>query len=88
MDFSKRLKQLNYMISNSNFRHQGIWLGGIMFPEAFMTATRQMAALKMNQSLDELELKAELYDNQNLNPLSFKILDFKMEGVDWNKNNN
>jgi len=40
VDFSMRIKQLNKFINEEEYQRKGVWLGGIMFPEAFMTATR------------------------------------------------
>lgn len=47
-------------------------MGGIAFPEAFMTATRQYVAQKLTISLDELELAAELFKDQAIDDQSFR----------------
>lgn len=39
-DFKKRIEQFTFFIENANWQKKGVWLGGIIFPEAFMTATR------------------------------------------------
>ena len=37
-----------------------VWLGGLFLPEAFLTATRQVAARAHSWSLETLELEAPL----------------------------
>jgi dynein heavy chain 1 len=44
LDFKKRLEQLNAISNSGDYGKRGIWLGGLFYPEAFMTATRQSVA--------------------------------------------
>jgi dynein heavy chain 1 len=37
-----------------------VWLGGLFYPEAYITATRQTAAQRMGWSLETLHLKLDL----------------------------
>ena len=55
-DLKKRLEQFEKLISTNDWHKKGVWLGGLLFPEAFMTATRQYVAQNTKSSLDELEL--------------------------------
>lgn len=32
------------ILENKNFKSEGFWMGGLAFPEAFMTASRQYVA--------------------------------------------
>lgn len=55
-DFKNRLDQFARFTETKDWQRHGVWLGGIIFPEAFLTATRQAVAQKKGTSLDELEL--------------------------------
>ena len=61
-DLKRRLDQFTTFIQTKEWQRMGVWLGGLIFPEAFMTATRQAVAMNQGASLDELELKMELWD--------------------------
>jgi len=40
-DFKKRIDQLQKLSSSTDFgKKGGLWFGGLLFPEAYMTATR------------------------------------------------
>lgn len=58
-------------------------MGGILFPEAFMTATRQYVAQNNNASLDELELRMELWNEQPVDNDSFLLKRLSIEGARW-----
>jgi len=63
-------------------------MGGLAYPEAFLTATRQYVAQLLTISLDELELKAELFKGQEMNQQCFRVSQFKIEGADWDLESN
>jgi dynein heavy chain 1, cytosolic len=45
LDFKRRLDQFEELIKNkSDYQKKGVWLGGLLFPEAFLTASRQFVA--------------------------------------------
>ena len=46
--------------SSTDYGKKGLWFGGLLFPEAFMTATRQSVAQENKWSLEELDLKFEV----------------------------
>jgi dynein heavy chain 1 len=53
-----------------------MWFGGLLFPEAFMTASRQSVAQENKWSLEELELKFEVDPSEEAiknNPCGFII---------------
>jgi dynein heavy chain 1 len=58
----KQLAEISRMSAGSapNFYSRQIWLGGLLSPEAFMTATRQAAAQAHRWSLESLELVMEV----------------------------
>ena len=59
-DFVKRVEQLKKLSASKDFGQSGLWYGGLLFPEAYLTATRQAVAQKNNYSLEELHLKFEI----------------------------
>lgn len=39
-DFVKRVEQLKVLSAANDFGQSGLWFGGLLFPEAYLTATR------------------------------------------------
>ncbi len=62
VDFARRLKQLSEIKKSKNYLRNGLWLGGLFLPEAFITATRQSAAQAHQWSVENLELHMEILD--------------------------
>eukprot|EP01116_Phalansterium_solitarium_P005286 TRINITY_DN1679_c0_g1_i1.p1 TRINITY_DN1679_c0_g1~~TRINITY_DN1679_c0_g1_i1.p1 ORF type:complete len:4594 (-),score=1709.56 TRINITY_DN1679_c0_g1_i1:318-14099(-) len=88
-DFAQRVLQLVEIRKSKDFAApQGLWLGGLLTPEAFMTATRQAAAQANGWSLESLELRVEvLSDAGQFDPAAdraaFLIRDLCAEGAAW-----
>jgi dynein heavy chain 1 len=82
-DLKKRLEQFDKLISTSDWQKKGVWLGGLLFPEAFMTATRQYVAQNTKSSLDELELKAVVHDGGAVDDNSFLVDGLVIQGGAW-----
>lgn len=59
-DFKRRIDQFTHLNNTKNYHQQGVWFGGLLFPEAFLTATRQYVSMVNSWSLEELELKVLL----------------------------
>eukprot|EP00392_Amoebophrya_sp_AT5.2_P018142 g18611.t1 len=59
-DFKQRVLQLVQIMQTSRLSAMSLWAGGLMFPEAFLTATRQLVAQKNKWSLEELVPVLEL----------------------------
>lgn len=59
-DFIKRVIQLQKLSGQSDFGQSGLWLGGLLYPEAYLTATRQSVAQKNNWSLEELVMEFQI----------------------------
>lgn len=59
-DFIKRVEQLQRLSKAKDFGQSGLWFGGLLFPEAYLTATRQAVAQANNWSLEELEMQFEM----------------------------
>lgn len=79
----KRFDQFNKLIGTPNYQNSGVWFGGLLFPEAYMTATRQFVAQRNGWSLEELELSTEKYTDQNLNEESLLMTGMRIEGGNW-----
>ncbi|PIA14754.1 hypothetical protein COEREDRAFT_46106 [Coemansia reversa NRRL 1564] len=60
-----------------------IWLGGLLAPEAFITATRQAVAKQLGCSLEELELNLVLSHTEG----SFAVSGLRIEGAAWSATN-
>lgn len=59
-NFARRLDQLHRMASLESLNNIAIWLGGLFFPEAYITATRQAVAHRKRWSLETLHLKLDI----------------------------
>jgi dynein heavy chain 1 len=55
-DLIERVKQLDRFSKSDNLRAEPIWLGGMSFPEAYITATRQLIAQTNGWSLEQLTM--------------------------------
>ena len=88
-DFKKRIEQLQRVSNSTDFgRKSGLWFGGLLFPEAYMTATRQSVAQDNKWSLEELELKFEVdpsEDSIQNNPQGFIVDGLAIEGASYAK---
>lgn len=90
-DFVKRVEQLAELIKSKDFGQSGIWFGGLLFPGAYLTATRQTVAQKMGYSLEELILQFELVEagkDIDLPEQSFVLSGFAVQGAEFNKDEN
>lgn len=88
-DFVKRVIQLERLKVDPAFGKGGLWFGGLLYPEAFLTATRQAVAQDNGWSLDDLELKYELnLDEERLanNSQGFVVTEMFIEGAEFNTN--
>lgn len=56
----RRLGQLNHVASLDNLNNVEVWLGGLFFPEAYVTATRQAVAHRKKWSLETLSLRLDI----------------------------
>ncbi|KAJ1659203.1 dynein heavy chain [Dispira simplex] len=85
-DFQQRLSQLEELASKANaaqepLEHVAVWLGGLFYPEAFVTASRQVVAQRNGWSLEELRLELDLGQRENCNgELAFQLTGLRVEG--------
>jgi dynein heavy chain 1 len=59
-DFARRLAQLDSLVEMDNLADVEVWLGGLFFPEAYITATRQAVAHRKKWSLETLHLRLDI----------------------------
>ena len=84
LDLKNRINQLNKITQAKDYGRSGLWLGGLIFPEAYLTATRQSVAQELKVSLDELMLSVELVKNiSNVDNTCFVLKGLCIEGAEW-----
>ncbi|KAF7784539.1 hypothetical protein Agabi119p4_704 [Agaricus bisporus var. burnettii] len=80
-DFARRLQQLDHVAKIDNLSNVEVWLGGLFFPEAYITATRQAVAHRKKWSLETLHLRLDL---ERVNdPEAFIVDGLALEGASW-----
>jgi len=80
-DFARRLAQLDSLVEMDNLADVEVWLGGLFFPEAYITATRQAVAHRKKWSLETLHLRLDI--NRVNDPNAFIIDGLVLEGASW-----
>lgn len=87
-DFNNRINQLQKLSTSTDLGKSGLWFGGMLFPEAYLTATRQKIAQENSWSLEELSLKFELDPNaeaQANNAQGFIVDGLSIEGAEYSQ---
>jgi len=80
-NFARRLAQLDHIAGLDNLNNLEVWLGGLFFPEAYITATRQAVAHRKKWSLETLYLRLDL---ERVNdPGAFVVDGLVLEGASW-----
>ena len=74
-NLARRLAQLDYISGLDNLNNIEVWLGGLFYPEAYITATRQAVAHRKKWSLETLHLQLDL---EKVNDPEAFILDGKV----------
>lgn len=93
-DFSHRIKQLqevSKLVSTrgaKELKSFNVWLGGLLNPEAYVTATRQCVAQANGWSLEELVLDISISDNGAVanDDCSFTVIGLKLQGAQCRNN--
>uniref|UniRef100_A0A1B0B0C4 Dynein heavy chain, cytoplasmic n=1 Tax=Glossina palpalis gambiensis TaxID=67801 RepID=A0A1B0B0C4_9MUSC len=94
-DFSNRVQQLqkvSQLVSQAGAKElQGfpVWLGGLLNPEAYITATRQCVAQANSWSLEELALEVIITEssiNNETKDSSFGVTGLKLQGAQCKNN--
>eukprot|EP00931_Biecheleriopsis_adriatica_P034702 TRINITY_DN20021_c0_g5_i1.p1 TRINITY_DN20021_c0_g5~~TRINITY_DN20021_c0_g5_i1.p1 ORF type:complete len:4603 (-),score=1119.02 TRINITY_DN20021_c0_g5_i1:34-13842(-) len=81
-DFVKRLEQLQTVVHSSSLPKHKLWYGGLFFPEAFLTASRQAVAQQKAVSLEELNLIVQIGSAPGSDD-AFEVTGLYMEGASW-----
>jgi len=80
-NLARRLQQLDRIAALDNLNHVEVWLGGLFFPEAYITATRQAVAHRKKWSLETLDLRLDV---ERVNdPGAFIVDGLVLEGASW-----
>ncbi|OCH92714.1 dynein heavy chain protein 1 [Obba rivulosa] len=80
-NFARRLAQLDHIATLDSLNNVEVWLGGLFFPEAYITATRQAVAHKRKWSLETLHLKLDI-DRVN-DPGAYIVDGLVLDGATW-----
>ena len=80
-DFSRRLAQLDNIANLDSLNNLEVWLGGLFFPEAYITATRQAVAHRKKWSLETLHLRLDI--GRVNDPGAFVVDGLVLEGATW-----
>jgi dynein heavy chain 1, cytosolic len=59
-NLARRLAQLDHIAGLDGLSNVEVWLGGLFFPEAYVTATRQAVAHRKKWSLETLSLRLDI----------------------------
>lgn len=84
-DFKNRISQLQPLSNLKDWQRKGINLGEFLYPEAFLTATRQFVAQKNQLSMDELEMQVSFTKEKMVDEDSFLVNNLWIEGVKWSE---
>ncbi|KAK1226991.1 dynein heavy chain [Marasmius sp. AFHP31] len=80
-NFARRLAQLDQIAGLDNLSNVEVWLGGLFFPEAYITASRQTVAHRKKWSLETLHMRLDI---ERVNdPSAFVIDGLVIEGAAW-----
>ncbi|CAB3376335.1 Hypothetical predicted protein [Cloeon dipterum] len=93
-DFAQRIKQLqevSQLVSQrgaKELKKFHVWLGGLLNPEAYITATRQCIAQANSWSLEELILDVTMTDDNSYvkDDCSFAVIGLKLQGAQCRTN--
>ncbi|PFH54718.1 hypothetical protein AMATHDRAFT_72478 [Amanita thiersii Skay4041] len=77
----RRLIQLDSIASLHNLSNVEVWLGGLFFPEAYVTATRQAVAHRKRWSLETLHLRLDIEKVND--PGAFIVEGLVLQGASW-----
>ncbi|KAJ7596607.1 dynein heavy chain protein 1 [Mycena floridula] len=80
-NLARRLTQLDSIAGMDSLSNLEVWLGGLFFPEAYITATRQAVAHRKKWSLETLSLRLDI---ERVNdPSAFIVDGLSIEGASW-----
>jgi dynein heavy chain 1, cytosolic len=85
-DLAARMRQLEAMATAAAAAAAPgtvVWLGGLLAPEAYITATRQAVAQSNHWSLEELALRLEVATSEQPERDTFLLSGLRLEGAAW-----
>eukprot|EP00745_Piridium_sociabile_P006564 TRINITY_DN142204_c0_g1_i1.p1 TRINITY_DN142204_c0_g1~~TRINITY_DN142204_c0_g1_i1.p1 ORF type:complete len:179 (+),score=12.89 TRINITY_DN142204_c0_g1_i1:2-538(+) len=85
-DFAKRVVQLAEISVQTDFGRSQLWLGGLFYPEAYFTASRQSVAAMNEWPLEDLVLSFQIGE-ETLDSQSFLLTGLSMQGASWDYKN-
>ncbi|KAL3112905.1 hypothetical protein niasHT_015611 [Heterodera trifolii] len=80
-DFVQRMEQLKRLSLSENLRYEEVWLGGMFFPEAYITATRQLIAQTNGWSLEQMYMHITKTEEEQLKSTAFTLTDLRAIGI-------
>ncbi|KAG9049343.1 hypothetical protein FS837_010557 [Tulasnella sp. UAMH 9824] len=80
-NFGLRMAQLERISQLMSFDGVEVWLGGLFFPEAYVTATRQSVAHRNAWSLETLSLQLDIETSGDRS--AFVVEGLVLEGANW-----
>ncbi|OWZ39026.1 dynein heavy chain 1, cytosolic [Cryptococcus neoformans Tu259-1] len=80
-NLAARLAQLERLANGAVEAQQGVWLGGLFQPEAYITATRQAVAHDRGWSLEQLVLGMDI--SQTGGQDAFAVQGLTLQGASW-----
>ncbi|KAF8592026.1 dynein heavy chain protein 1 [Ramaria rubella] len=80
-NLGRRLAQLERIAQLDSLGDVEVWLGGLFYPEAYVTATRQAVAHRKKWSLETLDLRLDLEQIQD--PEAFIVDGLLLEGATY-----
>ncbi|PHJ17985.1 dynein heavy chain [Cystoisospora suis] len=87
LDSQERLKDLRASLvrqsDGGNLTQRRVWLGGLLYPSAYLTATRQAVAQAKGWSLDDLAMEVTVGVNEPEDDQSFVMTGITIEGAAW-----
>jgi dynein heavy chain 1 len=69
-NLAQRLAQLEEITKVTSYDSYNVWLGGLFFPEAYVTATRQAVAHHNSWSLETLVLRLDVQQDPSRDAFS------------------
>jgi dynein heavy chain 1 len=84
-DLKERVNQLDRLSRSDNLKAESVWLGGMFFPEAYITATRQFVAQTNGWSLEQLNMHVRSVGNSgkgvDQGPTNFSLTGLRAVGI-------
>ncbi|KAL3074128.1 hypothetical protein niasHT_033336 [Heterodera trifolii] len=80
-DFVQRMEQLKRWSLSENLRNEEVWLGGLFFPEAYITATHLLIARTNGWSPVQMYMHVTKTEEEQLKSTAFTLTDLRAIGI-------